>query len=75
MTCSDIRGAYFVDIQLTNRCNKVIRFFLYAIDAFSKYTCVIPLKNKKGRRNQFTGQTKQWWTKIVSFTTGQQNHG
>lgn len=48
---------------------------MYAIDAFSKYTCVIPLKNKKGRRNQFTGQTKQWWTKIVSFTAGQQNHG
>ena len=34
-------------MQLINKCNKGIRFLLCAIDIFSKYTWVFPLKNKK----------------------------
>ena len=36
------------DIQLMNTFNKGIRFLLCVIDIFSKYTWVIPLKDKKG---------------------------
>ena len=36
------------DIQLTTKFNKSIRFLLCAIDLFSKYTWVIPLKDAKG---------------------------
>ena len=34
-------------MQLINKCNKGIRFLLCAIDIFSKYAWVFPLKNKK----------------------------
>ena len=36
------------DMQLTTKFNKSIRFLLCAIDIFSKYTWVIPLKDEKG---------------------------
>ena len=35
-------------MQLLSRYNKGIRFLLCAIDIFSKYTWVVPLKDKKG---------------------------
>ena len=35
-------------MQLISRCNKGIRFLLCVIDIFSKYACVVPLKDKKG---------------------------
>ena len=35
-------------MQLLSRYNKGIRFLLYVIDIFSKYTWVVPLKDKKG---------------------------
>ena len=34
-------------MQLLSRYNKGIRFLLCAIDIFSKYACVVPLKDKK----------------------------
>ena len=35
-------------MQLRNKFNKGVRFLLCGIDIFSKCTCVIPLKDKKG---------------------------
>ena len=39
---------YFTDMQLKSKYNKRIRYFLCAIDLFSKYAFVVPLKDKKG---------------------------
>ena len=44
----NIWGADLADMQLLSRYNKGIRFLLYVIDIFSKYTWVVPLKDKKG---------------------------
>ena len=44
----NIWGADSADIQLLSRYNKGIRFLLCVIDIFSKYACVVPLKDKKG---------------------------
>ena len=35
-------------MQLISKFNKEICFFLYVIDMFSKYTSVIPLKDREG---------------------------
>ena len=35
-------------MQLLSKCNKGIRFLLCVVDIFSKYTWVVPLKDKKG---------------------------
>ena len=35
-------------MQLRSKFNKGVRFLLCVIDIFSKCTCVIPLKDKKG---------------------------
>ena len=43
----NIWGADLADMQLLSRCNKGIRFLLCVIDIFSKYTWVVPLKDKK----------------------------
>ena len=40
--------ADLADMQLISKFNKGIRFLLCVIVIFSKYTRVIPLKNKKG---------------------------
>ena len=44
----DIWGIGLADIQLINKYNKGIRNLLCAIDLFSKYAYVVPLKDKKG---------------------------
>ena len=41
-------GADLADMQLLSKFNKGFRFFLCAIDIFSKFAWVIPLKDKKG---------------------------
>ena len=44
----NIWGADLADMQLISKFNKGFRFLLCVIDIFSKYTWVVPLKNKKG---------------------------
>ena len=41
-------GADLADMQLMSKFNKGFRFLLCLIEIFSKYACVIPLKDKKG---------------------------
>ena len=51
MYCSfkdNIWGVNLADMQLTSKYNKGIRYLLCAIDLFSKYTFVVPLKDRKG---------------------------
>ena len=43
-----IWGADLADRQLISKYNKGIRYLLCAIDLFSKYAFVAPLKDKKG---------------------------
>ena len=44
----NIWGADLADMQLISKFNKGFRFLLCVIDIFSKYTWVVPLKDKKG---------------------------
>ena len=44
----NIWGVDLADMQSLSRKNKSIKYLLCAIDLFSKYAFVIPLKNKKG---------------------------
>ena len=44
----NIWGADLADRQLISKYNKGIRYLLCAIDLFSKYAFVAPLKDKKG---------------------------
>ena len=44
----NIWGADLADMQLISKFNKGCRFLLCVIDIFSKYACVVPLKDKKG---------------------------
>ena len=43
----NIWGADLADMQLISKFNREIRFLLYVIDIFSKYTWDIPLKDNK----------------------------
>ena len=43
----NILGADLADMQLISKFNKGFRFLLCVIDVFSKYTSVVPLKDKK----------------------------
>ena len=44
----NIWGADLADMQLISKYNKGSRYLLCAIDLLSKYTFVVPLKDKKG---------------------------
>ena len=44
----NIWGVDLADMQLISKYNKGVRNFLWAIDSFSKYAWVVPLKDKKG---------------------------
>ena len=44
----NIWGVDLPDMQLISKYNKGIRYLLCAIDLFSKYAFVVPLKDKKG---------------------------
>ena len=41
-------GVDLADIQSLSKCNKGIKYLLFAIDFFSKYAWVVPLKGKEG---------------------------
>ena len=43
----NIWGAGLADMQLISKVNKGFTFLLCVIDIYSKYTWVIPLKDKK----------------------------
>ena len=43
----NIWGVDLSDMQLISKYNKGIRYLLCAIDFFSKYAWVVPLKDKK----------------------------
>ena len=44
----NIRGVDLADTQSLSKKNKGVKYLLYAIDLFSKYAFVVPLKDKKG---------------------------
>ena len=44
----NIWGVELADMQIISKYNKAIRYLLCAIDLFSKYAFVVPLKDKKG---------------------------
>ena len=44
----NIWSADLTDMQLISKFNKGFRFLLCVINIFSKYECVVPLKDKKG---------------------------
>ena len=44
----NIWGVDLTDMQLISKCNKRIRYPLCAIDLFSKYAFVVPLKDNQG---------------------------
>ena len=44
----NICGVDLADIQSLSKYNKGIKYLLCAIDLFSKYTWVFPIKDKKG---------------------------
>ena len=45
--CIHLLTVVLADMQLISEYNKVIRYLLCAIDLFSKYAFVVPLKDKK----------------------------
>ena len=44
----DIWGVYLADMKSLSKYNKGIKYLLRAIDLFSKYAWVVPIKDKKG---------------------------
>ena len=44
----NVRGVDLADMKLLSKQNKSIKYLLCAIDLFSKYAFVVPLKDKKG---------------------------
>ena len=44
----NIWGVDLADMQSLSKYNKGIKYLLCAIDLFSKYACVIPIKDNKG---------------------------
>ena len=72
----NIWGVDLADMQSVSKCNKGIKYLLCAIDLFSKYVWVVPLKDKRGIRivNSFqkifqkdANQIKNGFIKKVSF--------
>ena len=43
----NIWGVDLADMQSLSKYNKGIKYLLWAIDLFSKYDCVVPIKDKK----------------------------
>ena len=73
----NIWGVDLADMQLVSKCKKGIRYLLCAIDFFSKYARVIPLKDKKGitivnasQNILDSSKRKPDKIKVVNFITG-----
>ena len=74
----NIWGADLADMQSLSKYNKGIKYLLCAIDLFSKYAWVVPIKDKKGVsivdafqkywKNLIENQAKYGLTKEVNFT-------
>ena len=56
----DIWTADLVDMSSFSRSNKVYKYLLTAIDVFSKYGWIVPLKTKTGK--EVTGHPSRLWT-------------
>ena len=75
----NIWGVDVAHMQLISKYNKGIRYLLRAIDLFSKYDFVVPLKDKKGTTianafqsildNQKCNEIKYGLIKAVKFST------
>ena len=73
----NIWGVDLADMQSLSKYNKGIKYLLCAIDLFSKYTLVVPLKDKRGISivNAFQkikseeSQIKYGLSKVMNFTT------
>ena len=63
----NIWGVDLADMQSLSKYNKGIKYLLCAIDFFSKYAWVIPLKDKKGTSKP-KNQIKYGLIKVVNFT-------
>ena len=71
-------GVDLADMQLISKYNKGIKYILCAIDLFSKYAFVVPLKDKKGTTivnafqsildNSKESQIKYGLIEVVNFT-------
>ena len=71
----NIWGVDLADMQSLSKYNKAIKYLLCAIDLFSKYAWVIPIKDKKGlvqlmhleKESQNAKQIKYGLIKVVDF--------
>ena len=61
-----IWGADLANTELISNLNKGFKFLLSVIDIFSKYACVVPLKDKKGITitNAFQKNLKEYNRKL-----------
>ena len=74
----NIWGVDLADMQSLSIYNKGIKYLLGAIDFFSKYAWVVPLKNKTGisivnafrKKTQNPNQIKYGLIRVVNFTIG-----
>ena len=73
----NIWGVDLADMQSLSKYNKGIKYLLCAIDLFSKYAWVVPIKDKKGTSivNAFQKIISEgrkpneiWVIKVVNFT-------
>ena len=44
----NIWGVHLADMQSLSKYNKGVKYLLCAIDLFSKYAWIVPIKDKKG---------------------------
>ena len=66
-------GVDLADVQSLSKYNKGIKYLLCAIDLFSKYEWVVPLKDKRGitivkLKLKDTNQIKYGLMNVVNFT-------
>ena len=74
----NIWGVYLAHMQSSSKYNRGIKYLLCVVDLFSKYSWVVPIKDKKGTSivNTFKKiisegckPNKIWLIKVVNFIT------